>query len=237
MNTYVIRIFSYSQHKPTIVKSILACSTVSKLVFPALMYTDPRGSRIDFNNAMEFDLNLVPKEYYAEGLVRIPLYGKNEIQFSSTIYEGETVISNVINLKFNSQHLEEGIVNLDNLQALLTEIIPIFNADHASIYPRRKKGSLRVPPKYYRAPDYKSYPLDMDWINYFGPEMINILGRWRFNALKSGAAKYDFHEGIMVILQEEPLDKDNAEHQKRIELAEAEMGFAELLESDLAVKV
>ena len=236
MNDYAISIMSFSPKQPTIVKPVLACPTVSKLIFPALMYTNPDGG-IDFNNASEFDLNLVPKEYYAEGLVRIPIYGKNGIQFSSTIYEGEAVIPNVVVMKFNSQHLEEGIVTQDNLQALLTEIIPMFDADHASIYPRRKKGSKRVPPKYYRAPDYKYYPLDMHWINYFGPEMINILGRWRFNALKSSAKKYDFHEGIMVILQEEPLDKDNAEHQKRIAKAEAEMGFAELLESDLVVKV
>jgi hypothetical protein len=200
------------------------------------MWTHIDGG-IDFNNASEFDLNLVPKEYYAEGLVNIPIDGKNGIQFSSTIYEGKTVLPNVVNLKFNSQHLEEGIVNLDNLQALFAEIIPMFDTDHASIYPSHKKGSKRVRPKSYRTPDYKSYPLDVDWINYFGPEMIRLLGRWRFNALKSCAAKYDFHEGIMVVLQEEPLDKDNAEHQKRIELAEAEMGFAELLESDLVAKV
>lgn len=236
MNNYVITIMSFSPKKPTIVKPVLACPTVSKLVFSAFMWTHIDGG-IDFNNASEFDLNLVPKEYYAEGLVNIPIDGKNGIKFSSTIYEGKTVVPKVVNLKFNSQHLEEGIVNLDILQALLTEIIPMFDTDHASIYPRRKKGSRRVPPKYYRAPNYKYYPLDMHWINYFGPEMINILGRWRFNALKSCAAKYNFHEGIMVILQEEPLDKDNEEHQKRIELAEAEMGFAELLESDLVTKV
>lgn len=236
MNDYAITIMSFSPKQPTIVKSVLACPTVSKLVFPAFMYTHIDGG-IDFNSASEFELNLVPKEYYAEGLVNIPIDGKNGIKFSSTIYEGETVVPNVVIMKFNSQHLEEGIVNQDNLQALLTEIIPIFDTDHASIYPRRKKGSKRVPPKYYRTPDYKSYPLDVAWINYYGPEMMKLLGRWRFNRLKSCAYKYDVGEGIMMILQEEPLDKDNEEHQKRIAKAEAEMGFAELLESDLVVEV
>ena len=234
MKNYAIAIMSFSPKKPTIVKSILACPTVSKLVFPAILPTRPGGG-IDLNSASEFDLNLVPQEFFAKSLVNIPFDGKNGIKFSSTIYLKKTVVPNIINLEFNSHHLEEGIVNLDNLQALLTEIIPIFQADHASIY--HQKIALDEEPRYYRTPDYKSYPLDMDWINYYGPEMINILGRWRFDALKSCAEKYDFHEGIMVILQEEPLDKDNAEHQKRIAKAEAEMGFAELLESDLVVKV
>ena len=234
MKNYAIAIISFSPKQPTIVKSILACPTVSKLVFPAVLPTRPGGG-IDLNSASEFDLNLVPQEFSTKSLVNIPLDGKNGIKFSSTIYQKKTVVPNVINLEFNSQHLEEGILNPDNLQALLTEIIPIFKADHASIY--HQKSALDEEPRYYRTPDYKSYPLDVDWINYFGPKTIELLGRWRFNALKSCANKYDFHEGIMVILQEEPLDKDKAEHQKRIELAEAEMGFAELLESDLAVKV
>ncbi len=234
MKNYAIAIVSFSRLEPTVIKSILACPTISKLVFPATLPTHPGGG-IDLHSAWEFDLNLVPKEFYAKSLVNIPIDGKNGIKFSSTIYLKKTVVPNVINLEFNNQHLEEGIVNRDNIEALLTEIIPIFQTDRASVY--HQKIATDEAPRYYRTPDYKSYPLDFDWINYFGPEMINILGRWRFNRLQSCAAKYNFHEGIMVILEEEPLDKDNEEHQKRIELAEAEMGFAELLESDLVTKV
>ena len=106
MKNYAIAIMSFSPKQPTIIRSILACPTVSKLLFPAILPTRPGGG-IDLNSASEFDLNLVPKEFYAKSLVNIPLDGQNGIKFSSTIYLKKTVVPNVINFEFNSQHLEE----------------------------------------------------------------------------------------------------------------------------------
>ncbi|NEP40579.1 MAG: hypothetical protein F6K35_15600 [Okeania sp. SIO2H7] len=230
MNNYVINIMSFYPQKATIFPSLLTLPTVSKLIFPATLPTHPQKG-IELNYASEFDFNLVPQEFSAESQIRIPLYGKNGIKFSCSIDEGEEIIvPNVVNFKFNSEHLDRGIVSLDKMLALLAEVIPVFQGVHASVYCQ----DLDAEPRYYRTTNSRYYPIEINWVNYFGAEIVNILGRKRFDVLKSCAYKYDFHDGILVILQDDPFDLDNSEHKKRASQAEVEVGFLELGKEQLA---
>lgn len=231
MTNYVVRILSFYPHQIDVARSILTCSTLSKLVFPALLHASPDSS-IHLASADQFDFTLVPKEFYADdqSLVNIPLDGENGIAFSSTIYLRESIVPNVVNLKFSSELLQAGTITIADLKALFADVIPAFQAYHASIYDRQ---SNRRPggPKYFRTPSFRSYPIELGWITYFGPEMIEFLGRERFAELHTCVEKYDLHGGIMVILQEEPFCEDNPQHRERQAQAESELRLSELVSS------
>lgn len=240
MTKYAVRILSSDPTiKPDVVRSVLACRTVSKLVFPAMLFTHPGGG-VRLPSADQFDVPLVPKEFYNESLVNIPLHGENGIEFSATIYFHETIVPNVINLQFTSEHLEKRIVTLTDLKALLAEVIPVFRAYEASVY---HNYHIKIPlpdlgpgafgfeePKYViRTSDHRSYTLDLDWITYYGPKLLEHIGSARFAALQTCAEKYKLHGGIVVVLQEEPFRVDDPVHRERQARAEAELQLSELV--------
>ncbi len=225
MMTYIARILSFSSHTLDILPSIFTCPTLNKLIFPALLPTEPGGG-IRLNSAEEFTESLIPKDFYTKSLVNIPLYSTNGLEFSSTIYLKKTITPNVINLKFTSKHWEMQTVTLTDLKGLFDEIIPIFKADYASVY--TEQSSYTASSKYIRTPEFRSYPLEIDWLTYLGPEMISLLGRERLSNLKTYAQKYDSHEGTIIILQEDPLCRDNPDHQTRQSQAQSELKLGEL---------
>ncbi len=225
MKTYIVKILSFSSHLLNIVPSVLACPTLSKLIFPAVLPTEP-GSGIRLDSAENFTESIIPKDFYTESLVNIPLISINGLEFSSTIYLKKTITPNVINLKFTSQHWEMKTITLTDLKCLFDEIIPAFKADYGSVY--AEKSSSTASAKYIRTPEFRSYPLEIDWLTYMGSEMVSLLGRERLSALKTYAEKYDCYEGTIILLQEEPLCQGNPDHQTRQSQAQAELKLAEL---------
>ncbi len=61
--------------------------------------------------------------------------------------------------------------------------------------------------------------------------MLEFLTRNRFSHLKTCSEKFDLHEGIMVVLQQEPYDDENLDHRQRRARAESELEFPDLLSS------
>jgi hypothetical protein len=234
MANYVFRILSFHPHQVDIIQSVLACPKVSKLVFPAVIYTGVDSS-ISIGSADQLDIALVSKELSKkldastverfdddQTSLRIRLHGEKGIEFSSSIHLAQSPTPNVINLKFSSEHLQSEALTLSDFKELFSELISVFQADHASIYDRKASHRSKHP-KYLRTADFRSYPMEMEWLTYFGSQMIELLGRERFANLHTCVEKYDLHEGIMVILQEDPLDEDNLQHQERRIQAEHEL--------------
>ncbi len=234
MVDYVVRILSFCPQQVDIVKSVLACPEVTRLIFPAVLYTG-NDSTIPLDSANQLNIESVYEELFRRSnaptveeldddqtLVVIHLRGKNDIEFSSTIHLVQTPTPNVINLRFSSKHLQSETLTLSSLKELLSELISVFQADHVSIYDRKSIHRSKHP-KYLRTANFRSYPIEMEWITYFGPQMIELLGRERFTNLHTCVEKYDLHGGTMVILQEDPFDEDNPQHQERRIQAEREL--------------
>jgi len=190
---------------------------------------------------MDFDVAQVPKAYYSSDgtLVNIPVDGENGIGFSATIHLREvagTRFPNTVNLDFTRDHLDAGIVTLADLKALLVEVIPAFKAEEGSVFdlkrprfPHPSGGTASEPRRYTMNADGRSYPISLEWISYFGPELLALTGRERFDRLRTCAEKYELHDGIVVILQDEPFDRTDPAHRERLARAEAELGLAELV--------
>ena len=234
MIKYAISIASFQPKRLADVGLALRSPTFSNLIFPAELPIAP-NKMTKVLASSDFDVSLIPKEFIDQQktLAHIPLYSKNGIEFDSTIYlDANPVIPNVLGVRFTSEHLESGIISLKTILRLLEETIPIFESDQASVYdtylvriPNQMGGYGFEKRKFLRTDDGLSYPLDIEWITYFGPRMLDILGRERFGHLRSCSEKLDIDNGILVILQKEPFDKRNPEHVRRKQKAEKELGF------------
>ncbi|MGI0013998.1 MAG: hypothetical protein ACREBU_11235 [Nitrososphaera sp.] len=224
MTTYAASLGSFQHHAPDVVESILSCPTVSKILFPAILPTSA-DSGIRLTSPNDFKISLVVKELYAEGLVRIPLSGERGVKFASTIYLFQDLVTpNTVSFVLTDDHFRKGFVQLDDLRMLFAEIVPIFRVEHGSVYDQ-ETAHRPGKPKYFLGPNQKSYPLDLDWITYFGPELVEFLGQGRFVALHSCVSKYELYGGIMIVLQNEPFQEDNPVHRERQARAEIELSL------------
>jgi hypothetical protein len=226
MTRYVFRALSSQEHNTGIVQQSLTCPTIQRLVFPASLPVAP-GKAIRLETLGEFELSLVPREFYTEDLVNIPLEGINGIEFSVTIHflRGSQT-KDVINLLFTSEHLKNHTISNAHLKALAEEVIPIFQCNHLSVYDETII-QYQERPKYFAGPHGKNYPVEIGWMTYFGPELVEFLGRAKFDAMQTCAEKYDLYGGVLVILQETPFQADEASHREREAKAIAELGLDE----------
>jgi hypothetical protein len=208
-------------------------------MFPARMYIAPK-SYITLTSAADFDVAQVPRGYYSkdDSFVMIPIDSENGIEFDATIHLKRTIFSNTLTLTFTSEHIDSGLVTLTDLKAMLAELIPVFEAHRARVYdtepivvPHPSGGWAPAPRKVIRTPDGKVHRLELEWIRFFGPEALALIGRGRFDRLRTYAEKYELHGGLVIVLQEEPFDWTNPAHRQRVARAEEELGFEELVSS------
>ncbi|WNZ24525.1 hypothetical protein HJG54_17805 [Leptolyngbya sp. NK1-12] len=236
MTKYTVNFLSFSPHEVDIVCSILSCPTLEQILFPAKLPIKPGKSNatLELTCAKQFDLSVVPREFSNESLINIPLYGDSGIEFFSTVYfNKENLVPHAFGLEFTSEHLQKNQITIESLKNLFTEATPVFQTHYGSAYDQQVSYRLHQSRsrKWYKDENYRSYPLRIEWMTYFGPEMLKFLGNERFRKLHTCAEKYELHKGVMVILQEEPYDDNNPEHRQKKNQAEIEMRFDELLES------
>jgi hypothetical protein len=236
MINYTVNFASFFPHEVDIIYSIFSCPTLEQMIFPMELPTEPGKSNatIKFISASQFNLSVVPKEFSNESLINIPLYADSGIEFFATIYfNKENLVPHTFGLKFTSEHLQKNQITIESLKNLFTEAIPIFQTHYGSVYDQQISCRLHQSRsrKWYKDENYRSYPLRIEWVTYFGSEMLKFLGNERFRKLYTCAEKYELHKGVMVILQEEPYDDNNPEHCQKKNQAEIEMRFNELLES------
>jgi hypothetical protein len=225
MITYAIKILSNENHighEEEIFRSVLLCPTMGESLFPATVVR--KNDQVTIQDANHFKLSIIPDEMKQDQFITVNLAGQSGLQFSARIHCKETIFSDNLQLRFSQNILRDNSISFSVLKSLLEEIIPVFQVNHASLF---DMGILKRENRPINFPKTR-YPYGINWITYFGPEMIEYLGRERFARLQSIHDKYEINQGIMVILQEEPFMEGNAKHRARQEKAEAELGFPEL---------
>ncbi|WNZ24526.1 hypothetical protein HJG54_17810 [Leptolyngbya sp. NK1-12] len=231
---YVTRLLSFHPHTLEVISSTLRLPTISQLIFPAKLLTG-MDSRILLGSAKQFNLSIVPNEFFKETSIQFSLYAENGIELYMGISTENTldlITPNVVGLKFTSEHIQAGSISLEILKSLFLETVPNFQVHHGSVYDQQTTRRLQqLTRRYLKDSKHRCYPLELHWINYFGGPMLNLLGRGRFSNLHTCSEMYKLHDGIMVILQAEPYDESNPDHRSRQAQAEQEMRFDELLES------
>ncbi len=220
-NHYVVRLTREKSIESEVIKTILAAPQLARLLFPAEMYAgfivpiesidDLDASlikTISLDSVEDFDASLIPKDDIDRFGTRILLRCQNGLDFSM-MANSQEIISGFVNIFFSPQHLKTAVLNYDTLKAIIFELVPIFQPIDGTIYDKRNKERLR----YYSFPsDFNSYPLEIGWISYFSPYLVESIGREKFQQLQSCAEKVEFNGGFLISSVPEPFQADNKLH-------------------------
>jgi hypothetical protein len=115
-------------------------------------------------------------------------------------------------------------------ELLFSEIAPIFKPYYASVYDNRSRTRYLPSGQHMIYRDKISqryYPFQIEWITYFGLEILDTLGVERFRKLETCFKKYQLFQGILIVLQEEAFEESSSLHRERREQAERELGILE----------
>lgn len=237
MIDYSISILSFSPQEPGFIVKAINCAKMQDMIFPAKLYNAP-GKSIFLAKSADFKIPMVPEELKTPdgSHIHVELFGEKGITFSGDTYLSGGLPS-AISMDFNSNHFDMGIVSITDLKSLIRELVDALQPDYISIYDKHlvkiplKSGGYRFEPNKFHQIDRKGfyYPLDIEWFTYFGPKMLDILGRERFSWLSTCAEKSEVDGGIMIMLQEEPFEMTNSDHRTRRGQAERELKLSELV--------
>jgi hypothetical protein len=235
MSGYFLGLYSFAPKEPGAIARILSIPTIRRLVFPAKFPTAVNAFR-RLEHPGEYSFALLPDGLHPKPGFRLPLYTENGMKFDITGYPEGTIIPSLVGLEFDTTHLEQGQIDIQDLTTLLAEVVPVFHVDCAVLrdtyqvkIPNQQGGYGSERPKYYRSPNGRHYLIGLEWITFYGPQLLEYIGRERFGALRTFAEKYELDGGIVVILQEEPFRNDDPQHRERRAQAEAELRLNELV--------
>ena len=239
---YHMTMHSYEPHNLEIVQSVLACPSFEQLMFPLRIVNPKQPERVHIVQTLaDLDLSLVEKELI---LSKDPQYDKtphftligsdNDIEVDFSLILSEKLnkkpdrIPDTVGLHFRDQHLTESIINLEILKKVVVEVIPAFRINTAN-----SSDTLRY--KYLKNLSFIETPhgsriVALGWMSYFGKELVEHIGRDRFDRLETCAEKIEIDDGILVVLQEEPFRYDNESHREREAQAIAELGLEDFVQ-------
>jgi len=229
MWTYAIRALSPFIYTPEVIQPLLMCGLLPQTLFPIRFLTQPVGSEhIVLNTPSEFSTSLIDATFYKDDYLRVPLYAVNGSEFTFSVkkdnlYLHETVVA----VLFTQEPLEAGLLTLDALKQTIVDMAKVINIGYANVYDTTILKYRRLQ-SYYGPPGEKAYPLEIGWIAYFAPPLVDFLGRERFDNFKTYHEKIEVNGGILVVLTEEPFDASNPEHREREAQAIAELGLDKL---------
>ena len=215
---YIISMGSYFPQTPAVAKEILEISELEQLIFPARLAVAPK-KEIIISNPQGFDFSKVPKEFHPEYGFQIPLTSEDGIEFN--FYGAYTVqaIPSTIVIRFTTDHLDREIIDLDVLQNIVVKSIPLFQSDTTFVYDLFS-GRRPEARNYFKGPQGKNHPIRLDWITYYSNELVEFLGKWRFDKITSEVKVEELQDGSLIIIQTEPFeenDRSHSKHRRRIE--------------------
>lgn len=229
---YALAVWSKSQIAPDTIKALLALPTLNSLLFPCELPVAPKKS-ILFSSVEEVDLSLVPKEFSRKGHFVVPLYGKNGTKVEIDL-DTKGDWHHTFNLYIPFEKAKTGLVSGAILKGVFSEVIPLFGCKeegHVLYFGPNKQDTV-----YFYYEKLKRIQISLEWLSYYGPKALEVLGRERFDNLKTCKEKVELEGGILIVLQEEPLDLSNPEHLARKQQAERELGFDELAKDESRIQ-
>lgn len=228
-NNYSIVIWSWEKLPVEIVYKVLSNPSVKELVFPARLPVAPK-KELRLASPSDFDLALVPKVFKKKSSLTVPLIGENG--FEMDLYINCDLPAHSFILEIPLQAAQAGAINWRQVKQIFVDVVPIFQSDQGRVfYFGPNEGELIR----YGEPKGYQVHITLEWISYYGPKALEIIGRERFERLVTCKEKVPLNGGILIVLQEEPLDMTNPEHVARKHQAEHELGFGELAKDEKRV--
>lgn len=130
-------------------------------------------------------------------------------------------------LEFNRSDIEDGIVTREDLINIIGELVPIIRT-HTSRATDTAIIKYRKMREFFQGP-VRSHIIDLGWLSYFGPDLVDHLGRERFEKLQTCVEKTETNGGYLIVLQDEIFDTSNPDHLARQAKAIEELGLRDFL--------
>ncbi len=217
---------------PERLREVLALPTLRRILFPAELPVAP-GQSVILQDPEDFHPDIIPKEFRDEKEISLILYTPSDIRFKATVQlqaKGACQFGHLFLLDFRREDAEQGPLSVQVLKQLILEIAPLVRGMRIRVY-HTYDEPIHYPDgrMTFRRPRVLcKVPLELQWFTYYAPWDLAIIGRERFERLRTCYEKVEFMGGILVILQEEPMDKRNPEHIRRRKRAEKELGLDQL---------
>jgi hypothetical protein len=224
LNVYIARLLSFDADKLVVIQNTLEDSELQRIIFPAKVYTTGDDSIIatSFEQIVEvFELKQAEKK----PIVVLTLYSENGLELSFTLYFTGAALPTVVLLKFKGEHIDNGIVNLKTFSRLIEHGIESFNLDHATVY---DDATIPYPQglQYFKGPQGRRYPIQLGWLNYFGADLVNLIGYDKFEGLQGYSKRLHDSGGITLTYDQDFSHADHNTHQQMHEAqAIAQLGL------------
>lgn len=230
---YTISIHSFVSLPVEIVYEVLRCPSVRRLAFPALLPVAPK-KELRLETPEAFDLALVPKVFKKKPSLSVPLVGENGFELDLDIYYDMpgSKPHHSFNLDMPLRAVQAGAVSWQEVKAVFMEVVPLFQASEGRVTYHGPNEDAWIT---YGEPKKYTVTIMLEWLSYYGPQALEVLARARFENLRTCREKIPLNDGILIVLQEEPLDMTNPEHVARKRQAEHELGFDELEKDEARV--
>lgn len=197
--------------------------------FPAEMALSAKR-RVAFSAAAEFRRSLVPRPYFIEpDVARIPLECANGMDITFTESDAPDLYPASFGLSFGAGLLRDRGWGLEELLRIFRAAIPSLDADYGWLYDEAQNQS----PSYQRRRlevDIAKIPVELSWINYFGPSWAMNVGLERLQRIRPHVAAFEEFQGggVLVAIQREPYDEGNPGHRAHRGQVEEILGLAEV---------
>lgn len=196
LSVYIARMLSFDADKLDVIERMLEDSQMQRLVFPAKVYTNGDNSLIV--NTVEQIVDVFhTKQAEKKPIVVLTLYSENGLELSFTFYFTGAMLPTVVVLKFTSEHILNNTVSLKTFNTLIEHGIEKFSLDHVTVY---DDATIPYPQglQYFKGPKGRRYPIQLGWLNYFGSELVDFIGRDKFEGVQGYKKRLHDSGGITL---------------------------------------
>jgi hypothetical protein len=219
---------SFDNHDVDIIRKILDYSEIRELIFPAKVYLSPETSWI-MTSVEQLNEVFTRRQAQEPQIVVMTFFCLSGLEVSFTLYFTKTTLPNVFGIKFTSDHVNNNLINPKTLGMIIEQAIEGFYLDHATIYDEAIIQSLPYL-KQFKGPKGRKYPLELGWLTYFGSELVDLIGRDRFERLQSYDIFPHTSGGLTLVYKRElSLFKQDEDFQANELAAITQLGLASLL--------
>jgi hypothetical protein len=204
----------------TMRRTLIALHALSVGFFPASMGLS-KERKATFHTPAEYKRSLVPEDYYiSPGIARVPFECSNGIALAFTESSNPRNIPANLVMELSDRTVAENGWTLQALLEIFRAVVKSFGPDYALLYDEAHRDRPSYDERMFDF-DMRRVPLGLFWINYYGPEWANGVGRDRIERLRNSVASLEWLDngGVLIAIQDSPYDEGNATHrQHQLEL-------------------
>jgi|GEM_PF-6204427 len=228
--TYGFRSFHPKINDIDIIPEIISLPAIEDLVFPAdIANKAAKDGKYYLQHASDFRVEMISTSLINDSYTRVLFNGSVDFAVglsSESRYSPETIANCIL----SQQKIASQIIPGNLLTKAVQQLGLFFDDAYVNVTDLNAR-------KYRESKSFvgfgdKRYPIDIGWMIYFGPDLVDIIGRAKFELVNDLVAeKIKFSNGgIYLKTVDEIYSVDNEKHRERENKIIETLGLRELQE-------